>query len=97
MPVTLPQFQSGVACADGKHPNSACNACRKIGPEYDHWRLANGGSAQFDCPHGYQMGKHVQLRGLGDAIERVTQAVGIKPCGGCKDRRDKLNELVPFE
>jgi hypothetical protein len=26
--------------------------------------------------------------GLGDAIKRVTYAMGIKPCGGCKQRAD---------
>lgn len=46
------------------------------------------------------------MRGLGDAIERVTQATGIKAvveyfgggeCGGCKKRRDALNRAVPFK
>ncbi len=48
-----------------------------------------------------------ELRGLGDLIERVTVATGLKaavtalehltgvPCG-CAGRRDALNELVPF-
>lgn len=38
-----------------------------------------------------------QIKGLGDAIEAVTKAVGIKTCGGCAQRRDKLNALVPFK
>jgi len=37
-----------------------------------------------------------RMRGLGDAVAKVTSAVGIKPCSGCKRRRDKLNKLVPF-
>jgi hypothetical protein len=36
------------------------------------------------------------LRGLGDVVANVTSAVGIKPCGGCKQRQEKLNQLVPF-
>jgi len=36
-------------------------------------------------------------RGLGDTIAKVTKAVGIKPCAGCKKRQTKLNELVPYE
>jgi len=36
------------------------------------------------------------MTGLGDAIARVTMAVGIKPCGGCKKRQAALNRLVPF-
>lgn len=35
-------------------------------------------------------------RGLGDVIRKMTGALGIKPCGGCKKRADKLNELFPF-
>lgn len=46
-----------------------------------------------------------QMQGLGDAIEAVTEATGIKSvvekvvgknCG-CGKRRDKLNEMVPFQ
>ncbi len=48
-----------------------------------------------------------ELRGLGDLVERVTVATGLKaavkavehltgvPCG-CDGRRDWLNEMVPF-
>ena len=36
-------------------------------------------------------------RGLGDSIAKATKAIGIKPCGGCKKRRDKLNELFPYK
>jgi len=35
-------------------------------------------------------------RGLGDTIAKLTKAVGIKPCGGCKDRQKKLNEWFPY-
>lgn len=38
-----------------------------------------------------------ELRGLGDVISRVTKKLGIKECGGCKKRREKLNEWVPFK
>ena len=38
----------------------------------------------------------VRMRGLGDAIAAATTAVGIKPCGGCKQRQAALNKLVPF-
>ena len=93
MLIELPQFKPGVACADGQYPNACCTVCRKIGPEYDHWRLTHAGIARFDCPY---KGKQKSMRGLGDAIERVTKAIGIKTCGDCKQRRDKLNELVPF-
>lgn len=29
--------------------------------------------------------------GLGDAISKMTSAIGIKPCGGCKERAKTLN------
>jgi hypothetical protein len=32
--------------------------------------------------------------GLGDAITRVTQAVGIRPCDGCKRRAAALNQWM---
>jgi hypothetical protein len=34
--------------------------------------------------------------GLGDAIKRVTYAMGIKPCGGCKKRAAALNRWARF-
>lgn len=46
-----------------------------------------------------------RFRGLGDAIEAVTEATGVKAvvekvvgkdCG-CGKRRDKLNQMVPFK
>lgn len=30
---------------------------------------------------------------VGDAIARVTTALGVKPCGGCKERQKALNTL----
>lgn len=34
--------------------------------------------------------------GLGDAIKRVTYAMGIKPCGGCEKRAAALNRWMHF-
>ncbi len=34
-------------------------------------------------------------RGLGDVIAKATTAMGLKPCGKCKQRQKKLNTLVP--
>lgn len=36
-------------------------------------------------------------RGLGDTVAKLTAAVGLKPCGGCKKRQDMLNRLVPYK
>jgi hypothetical protein len=34
--------------------------------------------------------------GLGDAVKRVTYAMGIKPCGGCEERAATLNRWMRF-
>jgi hypothetical protein len=34
--------------------------------------------------------------GLGDAIKRVTYAMGIKPCAGCERRAAALNRWMHF-
>ena len=37
-----------------------------------------------------------KMQGLGDAVSRVTHALGFHECGKCEERRRKLNALVPF-
>jgi|GEM_PF-621117 len=34
--------------------------------------------------------------GLGDAIKRVTYAMGVRPCGGCNRRAAALNRWMTF-
>lgn len=34
--------------------------------------------------------------GLGDAIQRVTYAMGVKPCAGCEKRAAALNQWMSF-
>ena len=34
--------------------------------------------------------------GLGDVVQRVTYAVGIKPCGGCERRATAMNRWMVF-
>jgi hypothetical protein len=34
--------------------------------------------------------------GLGDAIKKVTYAMGIKPCAGCEKRAAALNRWMRF-
>jgi hypothetical protein len=34
--------------------------------------------------------------GLGDVLQRVTYAVGIKPCGGCERRTTAMNKWMVF-
>lgn len=48
------------------------------------------------CSCGYSTeGK--ESKGLGDTIAKVTSALGIKPCGRCKKRQQKLNEMFPYK
>ena len=35
-------------------------------------------------------------KGLGDTVKKVTEKLGIKQCGGCKRRQEKLNRLFPY-
>jgi hypothetical protein len=34
--------------------------------------------------------------GLGDVVQRVTYAIGIKPCGGCERRAAAMNRWMVF-
>lgn len=35
-------------------------------------------------------------RGFGDTIAWFAALFGVKPCGGCKGRQEKLNDVVPY-
>ena len=35
-------------------------------------------------------------KGIGDVIETITEAVGIKKCNGCENRKQWLNLHFPF-
>ena len=35
--------------------------------------------------------------GVGDTIKRVTESIGIKPCGKCEERRKRLNEKYSYK
>jgi len=37
-----------------------------------------------------------RLRGMGDVVQAMTKAVGIRTCGGCAKRREALNRMIPF-
>ena len=38
-----------------------------------------------------------ESKGLGDTIKKITNAVGIKQCGACKKRQEKLNKMFPYK
>lgn len=70
--------------------------CRMMQRLYREGRL----DAETLAAHGLTpeggCGPPPKSRGLGDTIAKVTTALGIKPCGGCKKRQDKINQLVPY-
>jgi hypothetical protein len=37
-----------------------------------------------------------EISGAGDVVAALTSSLGIKPCGGCKERQEKLNKWFPF-
>ena len=64
------------------------------------------GDDRYRCPNCGRVIKTKSLpiycacrpsRGLGDTVAKITSAVGIRPCGGCKKRQKKLNELFPYK
>jgi len=34
--------------------------------------------------------------GLGDVVKRATALAGIRPCGGCRGRAERLNRWITF-
>lgn len=40
--------------------------------------------------------KKKKIKGLGDVVKAVTNAVGIETCEDCEQRRLKLNKMFPF-
>jgi hypothetical protein len=54
--------------------------------------------AQEPAPHrvrlpGFLIDEEI---GFGDALKRVTYAMGIRPCGGCEKRAAALNRYIVF-
>lgn len=73
------------------HTQAHCRTCRTDAD----WRENVTGHREFECPHGITE-KNLPSRGLGDTIAKITSAIGIKPCGGCKKRQESLNRLAPY-
>ena len=46
---------------------------------------------------GFKRPENKKSRGIGDTIAKMTAAVGIKPCGGCKKRQEYLNKKMPYK
>lgn len=101
----LPIFTESKACRSEQH----CRTCRDLdGGRAWRGKLAAAfalpaDAPDFACPHGKGWGHsvpppvpEVPSRGLGDTVAKVLKRVGIKPCGGCKKRQERLNKLLPY-
>ena len=87
MTITLKQLKP-LSC----HTRVHCATCRTDAD----WRERVTGMRDFDCPHGVSA-DNPPSAGLGDTIAKITKAVGIKPCGGCKKRQAALNKIAPYK
>lgn len=92
-------FIEDFACGSGVH----CVTCRDKS-DGRLFRLSLGkvfqlpdNAPDFECPHGKPWGWQKPSTGLGDTFAKITKAVGIKPCAGCKKRQAILNKLVPYQ
>ena len=74
------------------HTQAHCRACRTDAD----WRENVTGVRDFECPYGVTESS-LPSQGLGDTIAKATRAIGIKPCGGCKKRQQKLNKAFPYK
>jgi len=39
----------------------------------------------------------MKSKGAGDTVKKIMDKLGIKPCGGCKQRQEILNRLIPYK
>jgi hypothetical protein len=94
-------FSETPTCKSGLH----CQTCRDrdggraLRIQWGQHFIMPAGGEQFACPHGKDWGYQPPSRGLGDTVAKVIQKVTlgkVKPCGKCKKRQAKLNEMVPY-
>ena len=71
---------------DNQKSPSPAEAAKKI-----HERNKHG------FPSGIAKEDNGSPKGLGDSIAKLTKKVGIKPCGGCRKRQEKLNKMFPYK
>ena len=66
---------------------------------YKYWYMSNDQSknnSRLPSISDLLAGRKPPMRGLGDAIARVTDALHIPKCGSCAERQEMLNKAVPF-
>tara|TARA_A100001515_G_scaffold129321_1_gene115949 strand:+ start:105 stop:557 length:453 start_codon:yes stop_codon:yes gene_type:complete len=84
----------------GEPKPTDCFGCSKYRPKFQILRY---GKPVGDAPEeaGTNENKEPDVpqksRGLGDTIAKATKAFGIKPCGACKKRQEKLNKMFSYK
>jgi len=97
-PLVLYEWCATVHCKARAH----CRTCRARTVAGAAWRTAIAAKfaapTGWECPHGvpWDVGAALHTRllriaRLGDKVERMTRAAGIRPCGGCRKRKAVLN------
>lgn len=81
-------LQEWLECRD--LPLEKCNGYRTRHGFPPFQRQADGTLTEAEWTPG------MPARGVGDLIAKATSAIGIKPCGGCKQRQSALNRFLPF-
>ena len=95
----MERFTDSVHCTSGAH----CGTCRdrEGGRAWRRQIAAAFGlsSVNWLCPQDKPWGYKQPSRGLGDTVAKIIKRVTrgrVKPCGGCRKRQQRLNELVPY-
>lgn len=92
-------IESDMRSERGNHVMWECPGCGRV------VRLDDGdvlpircgcGHVQHELPDDLDWLPDMTSRGLGDTVAKATNAIGIKPCGGCKKRQKMMNRLFPY-
>lgn len=79
-----------------------CGTCRdkingvKFRTENAKFFTMPSSGANFECPFGNPWEYKPDLRGAGDAVAKLFDKLGIRPCTGCIDRAVAWNKAIPF-
>jgi hypothetical protein len=69
------------------------DACRACAVEATETKLTF--DVESECYAG--LAKFRKSRGVGDTVAKITSTLGVEPCGGCKERQAKLNQMFPYK
>jgi len=85
---------------EGEPKPSDCFGCSKYRPKFQilrHGVPVGDVPEDFNPDQGEESNVPQKSRGLGDTIAKATKAFGIKPCGACKKRQEKLNKMFSYK